>query len=213
VIVVGLTGGIAAGKSTVAAMFAARGAVVVDLDRIGHALQEPGAACYAPVVAAFGPGVVDETGRINRRRLGALVFADPDLRRRLDDIMRPAMWEACAASIRKAEAGGSRLCVVEAAILLEAQWRERFQAIVAVTAPETEQIERLRRTRDLSEAEARRRLGALWPSAEKAAKADFVIENGGSLAGTETQVERIVAALFRSEAGTEKRLDKGEAPL
>jgi dephospho-CoA kinase len=204
VIVVGLTGGVATGKSTVAAMFAARGAAVVDADRLGHALQEPGAACYAPVVTAFGPGVLDERARIDRRRLGALVFADPTARRRLDAIMRPALWDACAAAIREAEAAGFRLCVVEAAILLEANWQKHMRAVVTVAAPKAVQVERLMRSRGLSAADARGRVVALWSTAEKLARADYVIENGGDPAETEAQVDRIVAALFDLQPETEK---------
>src|SRR5574342_354216 len=102
-LVVGLTGGIATGKSTVAAMFAARGAAVVDADQVAHTLQEPGQACYLPIVEAFGRGILDAGGRIHRKRLGALVFADPGVRRRLEAIMHPAIREACQTQIRAIE--------------------------------------------------------------------------------------------------------------
>ncbi len=118
-ILVGLTGGIAAGKSTVASMFAERGAAVVDADRIAHRLQEPGGACHQEIVEAFGREILDASGRIDRQRLGARAFADPSLRQRLEAIMHPAIWAACESEIGRAEAAGRSVCVVEAALILE----------------------------------------------------------------------------------------------
>jgi dephospho-CoA kinase len=201
VVVVGLTGGIATGKSTVAAMFAARGAAVVDADRITHALQEPGQPCHREIVKAFGTGILDEAGRIDRRRLGAIVFADPTVRRRLESIMHPAIREASQAEIRAAGAANRSVCIVDAALILETGQQQRFQVIVLVSAPEDAQLSRLVHTRGLTEAEARRRIRSQWPEAAKAALADFVIDNGGDLAATEAQVSRIYAALERASSG------------
>jgi dephospho-CoA kinase len=195
VVLVGLTGGIATGKSTVAAMFAARGAAVVDADRIAHALQEPGQPCYHRIVEAFGAEVLDAQGRIDRRRLGARVFDDPDARKRLEAILHPAIREACQREIQAAEASGHRVCVVNAALILETGQQGRYDSLVVVTAPEEAQVDRLVRIRGLAEAEARQRLASQWPTAAKAAKADFVIDNGGDLTATEAQVDRVYAAL------------------
>lgn len=200
-LLVGLTGGIATGKSTVAAMFAARGAAVVDADRIAHALQAPGQPCHRAIVEAFGPEILDGAGRIDRRRLGARVFADAAARQRLETIMHPAIRQACEREIRAAEASGRRLCIVDAALILEAGRRERFDRIVVVSAPEEVQVDRLVRTRGLSPAEARERLASQWTTSAKAALADFVIENGGDLASTEGQVARVHAALEAAAAG------------
>jgi dephospho-CoA kinase len=194
-IVVGLTGGIAAGKSTVAAMLAARGAALVDADRIGHALQEPGGRCHQAIVEAFGKGILDEHGHIDRRRLGKLVFADLRLRRTLEAIMHPAIWEACEAAIRAAEAAGRPVCVVEAAVLLEAGWEASCDAVAVVTAPEAVRVARLMRARGLSEAEERQRVEAQWTQAAQAARADCVIDNGGDPAATEAQAARAYAQL------------------
>jgi len=185
-LVVGLTGSIGTGKSTVAAMLAARGARVVDADRVGHALQEPGTACHRQIVEAFGPAVLEADGRIDRQRLGAQVFADPAARRRLEAIMHPAIWEVC----RRAP-----FSVVDAALILEAGQRHRFDVVVVVTAPEEVQIERLVAQRGLTESEVRQRLQSQWSAAAKAAHADVVIDNGGDLAATEAQVERLVELL------------------
>ncbi|MBI2115021.1 MAG: dephospho-CoA kinase [candidate division NC10 bacterium] len=198
-VVVGLTGGIATGKSTVAAMFAARGAAVVDADRIAHALQEPGQPCHHQILEAFGTEVLDGAGRIDRRRLGARVFAEPAARRRLEAIMHPAIRAACENEIRAAEASGRPVCLVDAALILESGQRDRFDAIVLVSAPEAVQVDRLVRSRRLTEAEARQRIQSQWTTTAKAALADFVIDTGGDLADTEGQVARVYAAL---EGGT-----------
>lgn len=194
-LLVGLTGGIATGKSTVAGMFAARGAAIVDADRIARALQEPGQPCHRQMVETFGAEILEGSGRIDRPRLGARVFADPVARGRLEAIMHPAIREACEQAIRAAETAGYAVCFVDAALILETGQRDRFHAIVLVSAPETVQVDRLVRQRGLTEAEARQRLQAQWTTATKTAQADFVIDNGGDLAITEAQVARVYAAL------------------
>ena len=196
-LLVGLTGGIGVGKSTVASMFAARGAAVVDADRISRKLQEPGEPCHDAIVAAFGRAVLDPAGRIDRKRLGEMVFADPARRTALEAIMHPAIWAACETEIRAAAAAGRAVCVVEAALILETGQRSRFQRMVVVTAPTDVQVERLAQARGLTEAEARQRLAAQWPNADKARQADHVIDNGGDLATTEAQVARVYAELTR----------------
>lgn len=204
-LVVGLTGGIATGKSTVARMFAARGAAIVDADSIAHALQEPGQQCHRQIVDAFGVGILDEAGRIDRRRLGARVFADASARQRLEAIMHPAIREACESEIGAAEAAGRKICIVDAALILEAGRRDRFHKIVVVTAPEEVQVERLGRSRGVTPSEARQRLLSQWTTAAKAALADYVIDNGGDLAGTEEQVARVSAALEALPAPAPKK--------
>lgn len=194
-LVVGLTGGIATGKSTVASMFAARGAAIVDADRIAHALQEPGQHCHRQIVDAFGVGILDGMGRIDRRRLGARVFADTSARQRLEAIMHPAILETCENEIHAAEAAGRRICIVDAALILEAGRRDQFHRIVVVAAPEDVQVERLVHSRGLTPDEARQRLSSQWTTAAKVALADIVIDNSGDLAATEEQVARVYSAL------------------
>ena len=194
-ILVGLTGGIASGKSTVASMFAACGAAIVDADQIAHRLQEQGGACYREIVEAFGRGILDASGRIDRQRLGARAFADPSLRQRLEAIMHPAIWAVCEAEVRAAEAAGRSLCVVEAALILETGHKDRFQALVVVTAPTEAQIARLMEQRGLTAEAAQRRLSAQWSGAAKARHADYVIDNGGDLTATEAQVALVYGDL------------------
>ena len=195
-LLVGLTGGIGVGKSTVAAMLAARGAAVVDGDEISWRLQEPGLPCYRAIVDAFGREMLDPAGRIDRRRLGAVVFADTVSLRRLEAIMHPAIWAACEAEIQAASAAGKDVCVVEMALILETGQRGRFQKLVVVTAPTSVQVARVARARGLTQAEAQQRLAAQWSGEDKARLADYVIDNGGDLAATEAQVERVHAALL-----------------
>jgi dephospho-CoA kinase len=204
-LVVGLTGGIATGKTTVAAMFAARGAAIVDADRIAHALQEPGQRCHRQLVDAFGVETLDELGRIDRRRLGARVFADASARQRLEAIMHPAIREACEDEIRAAEAAGRKICMVDAALILEAGRRDRFHKIVVVAASEDIQVHRLVRSRGLAPADARQRLSSQWTTAAKAALADFVIDNSGDLASTEEQVVQVYLALEAIPAAGAKK--------
>jgi len=195
-LLVGLTGGIGVGKSAVAAMFAARGAAVVDGDEISRRLQEPGLPCYRAIVDAFGREMLDPAGRIDRRRLGAVVFADTVSLRRLEAIMHPAIWAACEAEIQAASAAGKAVCVVEMALILETGQRGRFRKLIVVTAPERVQIERVARARGLTATEAQQRLAAQWSGEDKARLADYVIDNGGDLAATERQVERVLGALL-----------------
>jgi dephospho-CoA kinase len=195
-VLVGLTGGIGVGKSTVAAMFAARGAAVVDADRIGRRLQEPGGPCHRAIVEAFGREVLDAAGRIDRKRLGEIVFANPARRAQLEAIMHPAIWAACEAEIRAAAASGHSVCVVEMALILETGARDRFHKVIVVAAPAEAQVERVARARGLTDAEAQRRLAAQWTTEDKARLADFVIDNGGDLAATERQVEAVQTTLL-----------------
>ncbi len=209
-IVVGLTGGIAAGKSTVAKMFAAYGAAVVDADTIAHRLQEPGAPCHAAIVEAFGSEILDGAGRIDRTRLGARVFADPALRVRLEAILHPEIWKICSTEIEHARAAGRAVCLLEAALILETGQQGRFDRLIVVIAPEEAQISRLLQ-RGMAESAARQRVAAQWPNAAKAAAADYVVETDGSLADMNAQVQQIFVELTRFSA--EKNLDKAKGPL
>jgi dephospho-CoA kinase len=201
-LLVGLTGGIGVGKSTVAAMFAARGAAVVDGDEVSRRLQEPGRPCFRAIVDAFGREMLDPAGRIDRRRLGAVVFADSASLRRLEAIMHPAIWAACETEIQVASAAGKAVCVVEMALILETGQRGRFQKLIVVTAPASVQVARVASARGLTQAEAQHRVAAQWSGEDKARLADYVIDNGGDLAATEAQVARLYAELTRCAAGS-----------
>jgi dephospho-CoA kinase len=198
---IGLTGGIACGKSTVLAMLQERGAQVIDADRVTHELQRPGEAVYAQIVAAFGPEILSAPGGpIDRKKLGAIVFADPEALRRLEQIVHPAVharimaWlDEVATRASRPDDGGSGgespVAVIDAVKLLEAGWKSVCDAIWVVTCAPEEQLRRLMGTRGLSEAEARARIAAQPSQASRAALADVVIDNSGTLEVTRAQVD------------------------
>lgn len=190
-LVVGLTGGICSGKSTVAGMFARLGAVVIDADRIAHELQAPGHALFNAILSDFGRTIVGEDGRIDRRRLGAVVFADPAARARLDEILQPAIVEECERRIRQAETSGAAVCLLDAALLIESGRHGRFDAMILVEASEAVQLDRLVTRMGLSRDEAIQRIRSQMPLEEKRRYASFVIRNEGSLEETERQVKAV----------------------
>src|SRR5262249_45060823 len=206
VYLIGLTGNIACGKSTVLGMLRERGAHVVDADRVTHELQAPGQPVYHAVVAGFGPEILTVPGGpIDRRALGAIVFADPAALRRLEQIVHPAVRERIMAWLGTLGVGSWGLgagaaqpptpnsqlpvAVIDAIKLLEGGWKTICDAIWVVTCTPEQQLERLIATRGMSEAEARAGIAAQPPQAEKVALADVVIDNSGSLEQTRWQVE------------------------
>lgn len=195
-LVVGLTGGICSGKTTVARMLAKRGAFVIDADEIAHELQEPGQPIYEAVVRAFGRGILREDSWIDRTRLGGLVFADPEKRQKLEALMHPAIVKECETRIEKAGKAGTKICIVDAALLIEAGAYRRFDKVIVVAAPEEVQLERLL-ARGLSQEEALRRIRSQIPLGGKVHYAHYVIENSGSLEETERQVGRIFEELLQ----------------
>lgn len=207
---IGLTGNIACGKSTVLATLRELGAQVIDADAVTHALQRPGEPVYAQIVAEFGPGVLAEPGGpIDRRALGAIVFNDPAALRRLEQIVHPAVHAHILAWLTSlSDAGGragnqteptsqsaprtphaSQVAVIDAIKLLESGWRPLCDAIWVVACQPEQQLARLVATRGLSDAEARTRIAAQPPQAAKVAQADVVIDNSGTLEGTRRQIE------------------------
>src|SRR5574337_70884 len=163
-VVVGLTGGICSGKSTIAEMFQRLGATVIDADQVAHELVEPDQPLFETVASAFGREIVGADGRIDRRRLGTMVFADHEACRRLEAILHPAMIEECERRIRQAEVSGTSICLVNAALLIESGWHARCDAVILVEANEEIQLDRLVRSRGLSRDEA---LAKDYPESEK----------------------------------------------
>lgn len=205
VYLIGLTGNIACGKSTVVGLLRELGAHAIDADRVTHELQRPGEPVYQQIVAAFGPGILAEPGGpIDRRALGAIVFADPAALRRLEQIVHPAVHariEAWLAEVARAGVGewGSEgidasispprpVAVIDAIKLLESGWKPICDAIWVVTCAPEQQLARLMRTRGMSEDEARARIAAQPPQVEKVAQATVAIDNSGSLESTRRQV-------------------------
>ncbi|MDQ7819687.1 MAG: dephospho-CoA kinase [Armatimonadota bacterium] len=190
--VIGLTGGIATGVTTVARMFAERGAVVIEADRIAREVVEPGTEAYRKIVEAFGPGILQPDGRLDRRALARLVFADEAARRRLNAITHPEIRRRIREEIaRVRQASPDAVVIIDIPLLLDTTGPEAFdlEGVIVVTAPREEQIRRLVARDGLTPEEAERRVAAQRPVAEKEAEADWVIDNGGSLEDTRRQVD------------------------
>ncbi len=176
--VIGLTGNIGTGKSTVGRMLAELGARVIDADQVAHEAMRPGGPAFQAVLDAFGPGILGADGSIDRVRLGGIVFRDAAALKRLEALVHPAVIAEVEARIARAE---EPVVVVEAIKLIEAGMHRRYDALWVVTAPRELQIARLMRERGLTEEEAALRVDAQPPQEEKAARADVVIVNDGSL--------------------------------
>jgi dephospho-CoA kinase len=196
-LLVGLTGGIATGKSTVSAMFRHLGARVIDADLLAREVVAPGQPPYAEIVKEFGPEVLQEDGHLDRKKLGAIVFADPARRRRLEAITHPAIrrrQERLLAALEEEEYGG--IVIWDAALLIEAGNHRSMDRVVVVVADEATQIVRLMERDAIPEEEARRRIASQMPIAEKARLADHVIDNSGPRARTEARVREVHRALL-----------------
>jgi dephospho-CoA kinase len=211
-LLVGLTGGIGSGKSTVAAGLAARGAAVVDADAISREIMEPGGAAFAPVVERFGPGVVGSDGRIDRPAVAALVFGDADALAALNAITHPLIGALMAE--RMAEAAARAEIVVLDVPLLNIATRDRFTfgAVLVVDAPEDLAIERLVGQRGFSEADARARMAAQLTREERRRLADLVIDNSGDRSALEVGIDRAWAWLAERAASAPAPAVDGSPP-
>jgi dephospho-CoA kinase len=194
---VGLTGGIGSGKSEVSRRLAAQGAVVIDADLIAREVVEPGSEGLAEVVAAFGPEVLTPDGALDRARLGDIVFADPELRGRLNAIVHPRV----AARMAELERGASGAIVVHDVPLIAENGRaDAYDVVVVVDAPPKVQAERLARYRGMTREQARARMAAQASREQRLAIADIVIDNSGSLSELDRQVGDLWAELRRRAA-------------
>jgi dephospho-CoA kinase len=196
---VGLTGGIGAGKSEVSARLAAQGAVVIDADAIAREVVEPGTEGLAEVVEAFGRGVLLPDGTLDRPRLGEIVFADPELRGRLNAIVHPRVG-ARMAELERA-AGPGAIVVLDVPLIAESGRTDDYDLVVVVDAPPRVQVDRLVRRRGMTREQARARMEAQASREQRLAIADIVIDNSGSLAELDRQVGDLWAEL-RRKAGS-----------
>lgn len=196
--VLGLTGGMASGVTLVAGMFRSLGAIVIEADEVSREVVRPGTEVLAAIMETFGREVVAPDGTLDRRRLGEIIFADPGARARLNAITHPAIrrriWERLeAVRSKRPEA----TVIVDVPLLLDTSGPETFDldGVIVVTATPEQQVLRAMKRDGLTDAEARRRVDAQRPVALKAADADWVIDNTGSVEETRRQVERLWAAL------------------
>lgn len=200
--VVGLTGGIASGKSTVARMFQKAGAVIIDADRIARQVVAPGLPAWHEIRQAFGPTVLLPDGTIDREALGRLVFADPDKRRQLERIVHPRVGEEMATHMADAEqTDPDAVVLLDIPLLFETNRTQGLSDIIVVWLPEALQRRRLMERDGLSETDARARMNAQLPLAEKRRRATIVIDNSGAMADTAKQVHAIYRRLAGQHGG------------
>lgn len=195
--VIGLTGGIGSGKSTVAEIFRRLGATIIDTDAIAHELTEPGAAGLNAIVAAFGSEVLDAHGRLDRARLRRRVFADPAARRRLEAILHPLIRAEVARRLRVAE--GPYVILVVPLLVETGGWRDVVERVLAVDCPEEEQIRRTMARSGLAREEVQAIMAAQADRARRLAAADDVLENSGDLQTLEAAV-RVLDRRYRALA-------------
>ena len=193
---VGLTGGLASGKSFVGQALAGLGCRLISADELGHQVLSPQGECYAAVTGEFGRGILKEDGSIDRRRLAAVVFGSPEKLERLNGLVHPAVIAREEALIGKFEAEDPRgIAVVEAAILIETGSYKRFHRVVLAVCQERQQLERAMARGGMSEAEARGRLERQMPLREKLRFADYVIDTSGEKEDTLRQTRAVYESL------------------
>jgi dephospho-CoA kinase len=194
---VALTGGIATGKSYVLNRLRLRGVPCLDADDIAHGVMAAGTEASNAIAARFGADVLDASGAVDRRKLGAIVFAGASARRDLEALVHPAVYRAIEAGLRAFDLiGGSPVAVVDIPLLYETGHDGDFARVIATTCAPELQLARLRE-RGLSEIEAGQRLAAQMPASEKAARADFVIRTDHTFADTDAQVDHLIRLLLQ----------------
>ncbi len=191
----GLTGGIASGKSAVAAMLRDVGFPVLSADAVAHKLMEPGQLAHAEILKEFGTGVATPDGHIDRPKLAGIVFSDPAKLARLNEIIHPRVEKMMMQQFDECESAGTRdAAFVEAALLIEAGFDKKLDGLVVAWCRPEQQIERLL-ARGMSELEARQRVGAQLPVEEKKKRASYSIDCSGTIAETLAQVQQLAANL------------------
>jgi dephospho-CoA kinase len=196
-LLVGLTGGIATGKSTVSAILRALGCEIIDADLLAREVVEPGEPSLAQIADEFGRDVLTPSGALDRKKLGAIIFANPERRRRLEAITHPAIRERFLARVDALAARGfTGIVVFDAAVMIESGNYKNMDRLIVVVIDESTQMARLHGRDGTDEAENRRKISSQMPLAEKAKLADYVIDNSGSREATAEQVRRVFTALM-----------------
>ena len=188
-IVIGLTGGIASGKSTAARHLATRGAVVIDADKLGHRAYERTRPAFAKVVAEFGQDVVGADGEIDRKALGGKVFSDPGALKRLTNIVWPQILSMAKAEIAEAQSSGAAVVVLEAAVLIEAGWQREVDEVWAVVVEPAVAVARACARDGIDAAAVQARIDAQISNDERTANAHVVIDNAGDQAALVTRLD------------------------
>jgi dephospho-CoA kinase len=193
-ILIGLTGGLGTGKSTVAKMFAGHGAAVIDADALVHESLKPGGPSYAKVIRAFGKEILNGK-EISRQRLAEIVFRSPLRLKKLTSIIHPIVQKEVQAGVKKFKLKKAHMVVIDAPLLIEADWHRWVDYLIVVRASTTLAIRRVQAQRNLPRAEIIRRMKAQMPVTQKIKMADIVIDNRKNLNETQHQVEKIIRVL------------------
>lgn len=199
-LVLGLTGGIATGKSTVASMLADLGARVISADTVVHELLEHGTPVWREVVAEFGEDIVDSSGEIDRGKLGRIVFSDPKKRQRLESIIHPSVIEYLRAQAEEFRNCGEGVLAMEIPLLVEVSAFDLVDKVLVVTAEQGTQIKRLEKRSGISSEEALRRITSQMPLSEKVQYGDWVVSTDTSLRSTKEQVYKVWKDIQKSLA-------------
>lgn len=194
--VIGLTGGIASGKSTVAGMFRDEGIPVVDADRLAREVTRRGRPAYGKIVRAFGPGILLPDGAIDRKKLGEIVFSDPAKRSVLEAITHPAIADGISAALSRLEADGQPVAIVEAALIHETGRRSLCESVISVWCRREQQVARLVARDGISRGQARQRIATQMDPGSKARASDCVIDNSRSIEETRARVRALAARLL-----------------
>ena len=190
-LVIGLTGSIGTGKSEAARYLAQLGAEVIDADQVGHEAYTPQSEAWHNVVGAFGKEILDSNGEVDRKKLGAIVFSDPDQLSRLNQIMHPLMARMVAQEIEGLRGQGVEVAVVEAALLFEAGWDSLVGEVWVTDSSEDLVIQRLSERNGLTKEEARKRISSQMDRSERLSRADLVIDNSGDIAAMESTIDEM----------------------
>ncbi|WP_339162234.1 dephospho-CoA kinase [Siminovitchia sp. FSL W7-1587] len=191
-LIIGLTGGIASGKSTVSQMLEQRGFTIVDADLAARKVVEPGASAYKQVVSRFGEGIIQNDGTLNREKLGTIVFNDEEKRKKLNAIVHPAVREKMKEWQEAAIQNGKKTIILDIPLLFESNLLHMVDKTIVVYVDEETQLRRLMERNSFREDEARARIASQLPLRQKKEMADAVIDNNGSLSETERQVEVLI---------------------
>ncbi len=196
-LLVGLTGGIATGKSTVSEILRQLGCKIIDADQLARDVVEPEQPAWKQIVAEFGRGVVTAEGALDRKKLGAIVFADAERRKRLEAITHPAIRARFQARLDELAAQGfAGIVVFDAPVMIESGNYKNMDRLVVVVTDDATQAARLQDRDGTDQAEGRRKIASQMPLAEKAKLADYVIDNSGAREATAAEVRRVFAALM-----------------
>ena len=200
-IVIGLTGGIGTGKSEVARILQDLGAVIINADQVGHQAYIPHTEAWEAVVKAFGQEILDSSGEIDRKRLGAIVFSDPSHLARLNQIMHPLMARIVSEQIEGLKADGVAVVVVEAAVLIEAGWDSLVDEVWTTESPLDSVAERLMARNGFSREEVVKRMGSQMSAEERSGRAQVVVDNSGDVASLENTIRDLWEKQVRERVG------------